>query len=77
VGANYIEANESLSKKDFLFRLRISRKEAKESLYWLIIIQQSNQLDPSHHAKCELLIQEIKEIKNILSAILNKSEKSG
>ena len=29
VGANYIEANESLSKKDFLMRLKISRKEAK------------------------------------------------
>lgn len=74
VGANYIEANESLSKKDFLFRLRISRKEAKESLYWLKIIQQSNQLAPSLHTKCESLIQETKEIKNILSAIINKSQ---
>ena len=33
VGANYIEANEKLGDKDFLFRLKISRKEAKESLY--------------------------------------------
>jgi four helix bundle protein len=31
VGANYREANESLSKKDFLMRMKISRKEAKES----------------------------------------------
>ena len=30
VGANYREANEGLSKKDFLMRIRISRKEAKE-----------------------------------------------
>lgn len=35
VGANYIEANESLSKKDFLMRIKICRKEAKESRYWL------------------------------------------
>ncbi len=35
VGANYIEANESLGKKDFVMHLRISRKEAKESIYWL------------------------------------------
>jgi four helix bundle protein len=35
IGANYIEANEALSKKDFCFRLKISRKEAKESSYWL------------------------------------------
>ena len=33
VGANYIEANESLSKKDFLMRIRICHKEAKESRY--------------------------------------------
>ena len=31
VGANYIEANEALSKKDFIMRIKICRKEAKES----------------------------------------------
>jgi len=31
VGANYMEANESLSKKNFIMRIKISRKEAKES----------------------------------------------
>jgi four helix bundle protein len=38
VGANYIEANESLSKKDFLMRIKICRKEAKETRYWLGLI---------------------------------------
>lgn len=38
VGANYIEANEALSKKDFLMRIKICRKEAKESRYWLRLI---------------------------------------
>lgn len=38
VGANYIEANESLSKRDFLMRIKICRKEAKESRYWLLLI---------------------------------------
>ena len=33
VGANYIEANEALGKKDFRMRIKISRKEAKESEY--------------------------------------------
>lgn len=33
VGANYIEANESLSKKDFIMRVKIARKEAKETRY--------------------------------------------
>lgn len=35
VGSNYIEANESLSKKDFVVRIKICRKESKESRYWL------------------------------------------
>lgn len=38
VGANYTEANESLSKKDFIMRIMICRKEAKESEYWLQLI---------------------------------------
>jgi four helix bundle protein len=38
VGSNYIEANEALSKKDFIVRIKICRKEAKESRYWLRLI---------------------------------------
>ncbi len=41
VGANYIEANESLSKKDFIMRIKICRKESKESRYWLRLIDVS------------------------------------
>jgi four helix bundle protein len=72
IGANYIEANESLNRKDFIMRLKISRKEAKESIYWLKIIQKSNNLDELTNAKCESLLKESGEIRNILSAILNK-----
>ncbi|MDD3498121.1 MAG: four helix bundle protein [Candidatus Moranbacteria bacterium] len=43
VGANYIEANESLGKKDFLMRIKISRKEAKESRFWLNLIDIGNE----------------------------------
>lgn len=69
VGANYIEANEALSKKDFLMRIKISKKEAKESRFWLqLTIATSNSL----HSK-EALIQEATELMNILGAILNKS----
>ena len=39
VGANYIEANESLSKKDFALRIKICRKEAKETAYWLKLLE--------------------------------------
>ena len=73
VGANYIEANEALSRKDFLMRIKISRKEARESIYWLKIILQSNDLNVDTVYLCESLIRETTEIRNILSAIINKS----
>ncbi len=43
VGANYIEANESFSKKDFIYRVKICRKEAKESAMWLRIMLRTNE----------------------------------
>ncbi len=72
VGANYREANESLSKKDFVIRMKISRKEAKESAYWLRLIYETNQLPNAGDA--HNLIQEATELKKILSAILEKSK---
>lgn len=69
IGANYREANDALGKKDFLLRIRISRKEAKETLHWLELLEEAN-----HKIKFEILIlfQECTEIKNILSAIIIK-----
>ena len=72
IGANYIEANESLSKKDFVYRVKISRKEAKESIYWLRLINETN--TNSNNQKMEDLIQEATELKKILSAIIEKSK---
>jgi len=72
IGANYIEANESLSKKDFIYRIKISRKEAKESIYWLRLINETNKI-PSNN-KPEELIQESTELKKIFSAIIEKSK---
>jgi len=70
VGANYIEANEALSKKDFQHRVKIARKEAKESEYWLKIIKANN--DAKFFKENEMLICESQELKKILSAILEK-----
>ena len=42
VGANYIEANEAISKRDFVHRIKICRKEAKESRYWLLLVATGN-----------------------------------
>jgi four helix bundle protein len=71
VGANYIEANESLSKKDFRMRIKISRKEAKESGYWLRLLDTGN--DTEFDRKRNALSQESVELMKILGAILQKS----
>ena len=72
VGANYREANESLGKKDFLMRIKISRKEAKESAYWLRLIHETNSLKNAKDALS--LIQEARELKKIFSSIIEKSK---
>ena len=72
VGANYMEANESLSKKDFLLRIKISRKEAKESAFWLKLIQETNDLENLTEAR--KLMREANELKKILSSIIEKSK---
>ena len=72
VGANYIEANEALSKKDFRMRVKISRKESKESRYWLRLIDTGT--SPESESERALLIQESTELMNIFGAILRKSE---
>ncbi len=71
VGANYREANDALGKKDFVQRLRIARREAKESLHWLEILLEAN-LEKS--SEINPLLKESEELKNILSAIIIKSE---
>lgn len=72
VGANYREANDSLGKKDFIHRLRIARKEAKEIIHWLELIEEANLgLKP----RMKDIKQEAKELKNILSTIIDKSVK--
>jgi four helix bundle protein len=72
VGANYIEANESLSKKDFLMRIKICRKEAKESRYWLRLMDAGDDSIVNKHR--DMLVQEANELTNIFGAILRKSE---
>ena len=71
VGANYIEANESLSKKDFSMRAKICRKEAKESKYWLSLIQANG--DGSENTRLSLL-GEADELTRIFAATVEKSK---
>ncbi len=69
VGANYVEANESLGRKDFLFHLKISKKESKESRYWLKLVE----CIANDRGEQDALIQESTELMKIFASILQKS----
>jgi len=69
-GANYIEANESLSKKDFCMRIKICKKESKESRYWLRLTEPKEE----DKQEKELLINEACELMKIFGSILERSK---
>jgi four helix bundle protein len=70
IGANYREANDAIGRKDFLMRMRITRREAKETEHWLGLLCEAN-----HGREQEIasLLKEAKELRLIFSSILNKS----
>jgi four helix bundle protein len=71
VAANWIEADEALSKKDFLMRVKICRKEAKESRLFLRLLDAGA---AKNTASCrDRLAQEARELTLIFSAIISKS----
>lgn len=72
VAANYIEANESLSKKDYYFRVKVCRKEAKETKFWLTACNTNNFLDLEKQRQD--LIQESVELTRIFGAIIEKGK---
>ena len=69
VGANYIEADEALSRKDFIMRIRICKKEAKETRYWLELSAPQKQYDKlqSH------LIDESTQLIKIFATIIKNA----
>ena len=71
IGANYIEANNCLGKKDFIMRLRICRKEAKETTYWLNLIEVDSDFELMEEH--DVLTQESVELTRIFGSILQKS----
>jgi four helix bundle protein len=67
IGANYIEANEKLGEKDLLMRMKIARKEAKETIFWLLHFDESEERNN--------LLNEVEQLRKIISAIIIKITK--
>ncbi|MDO8524419.1 MAG: four helix bundle protein [bacterium] len=71
VGANYLEADDAESKKDFIHKLSISRKESKEVKHWLRMIAVAT---PELTEEARKLWKEAQELNLIFSAIIRKKK---
>lgn len=72
VAANYLEAQEGLSRKDFFYRIKICRKEAREAGLWLRLVDLTDR--PRLTAERIRLFRESDELKRIFSAIAAKDD---
>jgi four helix bundle protein len=72
VAANYVESVESISAPDNLYRLRVTKKEARESGMWLRLISDCNHLDEDTEATLQSLLSESGELVKILASIIRK-----
>ncbi len=70
IGANYSEADEANSKKDFVNKIAIAKKETKETKYWLRIITHTF---PQFKDEAKKLWKEAQELNLILAAIIRSS----
>lgn len=75
-GANYIEAIEASSAKEFILKLKICRRETKESNYWLVLIQTSNKDLKWIQGEIEELIKEGTELIKIFTASIITAERN-
>jgi len=74
VAANYLEAQEGLSRKDFFYRLKVCRKEARESQLWLELLAEDGGETVSE--ELDRLIDEANQLTRIFSSIVKKQDES-
>lgn len=72
IGANYMEADGAESKKDFLHKIVICKKEAKETKHWMRMLARAN---PDKANECRKLWQEANELTRIFSVIFLSNKK--
>ncbi len=72
IGANYMEADCAESKKDFVYKIGICKKEAKETTHWLHMLATA---EADKAEKCRKLWQEAHELTLIFSAIVQRKYK--
>ena len=75
IGANVEEAQAAQSRKDFISKMSISSKEARESKYWLRLLDKSNYL--YGFTQKEYLMNEVDSIINIITKIVKSTKENG
>ncbi len=75
-GANYIEAIEASSRKEFILKLKICKRETKEAIYWLTLIQNTNSGDSNLEKQSEMLIKEAQEFLRIFASSVLTAERN-
>jgi len=74
IGANVSEAQAAQSRKDFISKMSIASKEARETLYWIRLLGKSGYLNK--YSKLELLDSEIRSIVKIITRIVKTTQNS-
>jgi four helix bundle protein len=74
VGANIQEAQAGQSRADFISKYSIALKEARETLYWLRLLDASGEFS---NASCKALLREADEIARVIASIIVSTKKHG
>ncbi len=72
IGANYMEADGAESKKDFIHKIGICKKESKETMHWMRMIARAT----AKENECRIFWKEAQELTFIFAAIINNSSKN-
>ena len=71
IGANVEEANAAQTKKDFIAKMSIASKEARESSYWIRLLRDSNYVEENDASR---LLKDCEELIRLLTAIVKTSQ---
>ena len=75
IGANVNEAQAAQSRKDFISKISIASKEARETQYWISLLMETDYL-PKDHDRTNVLFNDIEEIIKILTSIVKSSQEN-
>ena len=74
IGANIVEANDAISKNDFINKMYIALKECSETLYWIELLYNTKYLTSTQYKS---ILLDCNELRRLLTAILKTAKHDG